>query len=244
MTVVLSKRGWIRAAKGHEIDPESLQYREGDDYLSSIAARNSQNAVIIDSFGKAFTLPIHKLPSARGQGDPVSSSINSQSGSTFAGVVAGTEEEYCLLAANSGYGFIAKISELQTKNKSGKAALNTKGAIPLGPEKFSSLDDSYIATITEEGKMLLIDSKDLPILAKGKGNKIISIDKKKFEAKENKLIFIKTLKKGSNLKIHSGKQSYTIKAKDLENFVGTRGRKGNFLPKGYRRVDKLEVIAE
>ena len=149
-----------------------------------------------------------------------------------------------MLAANSGYGFNAKISELETKNKSGKAALNTKGAIPLGPENFSSLDDSYIATITEEGKMLLIDSKDLPILAKGKGNKIISIDKKKFEAKENKLIFIKTLKKGSNLKIHSGKQSYTIKAKDLENFVGTRGRKGNFLPKGYRRVDKLEVIAE
>ena len=97
MTVVLSKRGWIRAAKGHEIDPESLQYREGDDYLSSIAARNSQNAVIIDSFGKAFTLPIHKLPSARGQGDPVSSSINSQSGSTFAGVVAGTEEELSLI---------------------------------------------------------------------------------------------------------------------------------------------------
>ena len=244
MTVVLSKRGWIRAAKGHEIDPESLQYREGDDFLSSVTARNSQNAVIIDSFGKAFTLPIHKLPSARGQGDPVSSSINSQSGSTFAGVVAGTEEEYCLLAANSGYGFIAKISDLQTKNKSGKAALNTKGAIPLGPEKLTSLRNSYIASITEEGKMLLIDSKDLPILSKGKGNKIINIDKKKFESKENKLVFIKTLEKGSDLKIHSGKQSYTVKAKDLENFVGTRGRKGNFLPKGYRRVEKLEVITE
>jgi len=244
MTVVLSKRGWIRAAKGHEIDPESLQYREGDDFLSSVTARNSQNAVIIDSFGKAFTLPIHKLPSARGQGDPVSSSINSQSGSTFAGVVAGTEEEYCLLAANSGYGFIAKISDLQTKNKSGKAALNTKGAIPLGPEKFTSLENSYIASITQEGKMLLIDSKDLPILSKGKGNKIINIDKKKFESKENKLVFIKTLEKGSDLKIYSGKQSYTVKAKDLENFVGTRGRKGNFLPKGYRRVEKLEVITE
>ena len=244
MTVVLSKRGWIRAAKGHEIDPESLQYREGDDFLSSVTARNSQNAVIIDSFGKAFTLPIHKLPSARGQGDPVSSSINSQSGSTFAGVVAGTEEEYCLLAANSGYGFIAKISDLQTKNKSGKAALNTKGAIPLGPEKFTSLENSYIASITEEGKMLLIDSKDLPILSKGKGNKIINIDKKKFESRENKLVFIKTLQKGSDLKIYSGKQSYTVKAKDLENFVGTRGRKGNFLPKGYRRVEKLEVITE
>ena len=244
MTVVLSKRGWIRAAKGHEIDPKSLQYREGDEYLSSATARNSQNAVIIDSFGKAFTLPIHKLPSARGQGDPVSSSINSQSGSTFAGVVAGTEEDYCVLTANNGYGFIAKIEELQTKNKSGKTALNTKGAIPLGPEKLTSIEDSYIAAITEEGKMLLIEANDLPVLAKGRGNKIINIDKKKFEAKENRLIFLKTLNKGDNLKIYSGKQSYMIKSKDLENFVGSRGRKGNFLPKGYRRVDKLEVISE
>ena len=244
MTVVLSKRGWIRAAKGHEIDPQSLQYREGDEYLSSATARNSQNVVIIDSFGKAFTLPIHKLPSARGQGDPVSSSINSQSGSTFAGVVAGTEEDYCVLTANNGYGFIAKIEELQTKNKSGKTALNTKGAIPLGPEKLTSIEDSYIAAITEEGKMLLIEANDLPVLAKGRGNKIINIDKKKFEAKENRLIFLKTLNKGDNLKIYSGKQSYMIKSKDLENFVGSRGRKGNFLPKGYRRVDKLEVISE
>ena len=244
MTVVLSKRGWIRAAKGHEIDPQSLQYREGDEYLSSATARNSQNAVIIDSFGKAFTLPIHKLPSARGQGDPVSSSINSQSGSTFAGVVAGAEEDYCVLTANNGYGFIAKIEELQTKNKSGKTALNTKGAIPLGPEKLTSIEDSYIAAITEEGKMLLIEANDLPVLAKGRGNKIINIDKKKFEAKENRLIFLKTLNKGDNLKIYSGKQSYMIKSKDLENFVGSRGRKGNFLPKGYRRVDKLEVISE
>ena len=244
MTVVLSKRGWIRAAKGHEIDPQSLQYREGDEYLSSATARNSQNAVIIDSFGKAFTLPIHKLPSARGQGDPVSSSINSQSGSTFAGVVAGNEEDYCVLTANNGYGFIAKIKELQTKNKSGKTVLNTKGAIPLGPEKLTSIEDSYIAAITEEGKMLLIEANDLPVLAKGRGNKIINIDKKRFEAKENRLIFLKTLNKGDNLKIYSGKQSYMIKSKDLENFVGSRGRKGNFLPKGYRRVDKLEVISE
>ena len=244
MTVVLSKRGWIRAAKGHDIDPQSLQYREGDEYLSSSTARNSQNAVIIDSFGKAFTLPIHKLPSARGQGDPVSGSINSQSGSTFAGVVAGTDDDYCLLASTSGYGFIAKIAELQTKNKSGKTALNTKGAIPLGPEKVIKINDSYLAAITEEGKMLLIESSDLPILSKGKGNKIINIDKKQFEAKENKLIFLKSLAKGSSLKIYSGKQNYTIKSKDLENFVGTRGRKGNFLPKGYRRVDAVEVIVE
>ena len=242
MTVVLSKRGWIRAAKGHDTDPESLQYREGDGYLSSSKARNSQNAVILDNFGKAYSLPIHKLPSARGQGDPVSGSINAQSGATFPGVVAGNDEDLCILAADSGYGFIAKIVDLQTKNKSGKAALNTKGAIPLSPQKLASIENSFIVSISEEGKMLLIEAADLPILSKGKGNKIISIDKKQYAAKENKLLHLLALPKEASLKIYSGKQHYEIKSKDLNNFVGARGRKGNYLPKGFRRIDSAEAL--
>lgn len=242
MTVVLSKRGWIRAAKGHDTDPESLQYREGDGYLSSSKARNSQNAVILDNFGKAYSLPIHKLPSARGQGDPVSGSINAQSGATFSGVVAGNDEDLCILAADSGYGFIAKIVDLQTKNKSGKAALNTKGAIPLSPQKLASIVNSFIVSISEEGKMLLIEAADLPILSKGKGNKIISIDKKQYAAKENKLLHLLALPKEASLKIYSGKQHYEIKSKDLNNFVGARGRKGNYLPKGFRRIDSAEAL--
>jgi topoisomerase-4 subunit A len=242
MTVVLSKRGWIRAAKGHDTDPESLQYREGDGYLSSSKARNSQNAVILDNFGKAYSLPIHKLPSARGQGDPVSGSINAQSGATFSGVVAGNDEDLCILAADSGYGFIAKIVDLQTKNKSGKAALNTKGAIPLSPQKLASIENSFIVSISEEGKMLLIEAADLPILSKGKGNKIISIDKKQYAAKENKLLHLLALPKEASLKIYSGKQHYEIKSKDLNNFVGARGRKGNYLPKGFRRIDSAEAL--
>ena len=242
MTVVLSQRGWIRAAKGHDVDAESLQYREGDGYLSSTKARNSQNAVILDNFGKAYSIPIHKLPSARGQGDPVSGSINAQSGAFFSGVVAGTDEDLCILATNAGYGFIAKISDLQTKNKSGKAAINVKGAKPLDPKTIKSIEDSYIVSISSEGKMLLIEAKDLPILSKGKGNKIISIDKTKHAAAEDELLHLVVLPKGGSLKLNSGKQHYVIKPNDLNNFVGTRGRKGNFLPKGFRRVDSTEVI--
>jgi topoisomerase-4 subunit A len=242
MTVVLSQRGWIRAAKGHDVDAESLQYREGDGYLSSTKARNSQNAVILDNFGKAYSLPIHKLPSARGQGDPVSGSINAQSGATFPGVVAGNDEELCILATDAGYGFIAKIIDLQTKNKSGKAAINAKGAKPLDPKTIKSIEDSFIVSISSEGKMLLIEATDLPILSKGKGNKIISIDKGKHAANEDSLLFLSVLPKGASLKISSGKQHYVIKPNDLTNFVGVRGRKGNFLPKGFRRVENAEVL--
>ena len=243
MTVVLSEKGWIRAAKGHDVDVEGLQYREGDSYLSSSFARNSQNAVLLDNFGKAYTLPIHQLPSARGQGDPVSGKINAQSGATFPGVIAGSEESLAVLASNLGYGFVVKLGDLQTKNKSGKAALNAKNAKPITPKILSAVEENYIASITQEGKMLIIEAGELPILGKGKGNKIISIDKKKFEAKEDQLMYLVTFKKGESIKLYSGKQHFVIKPNDLENFLGNRGRKGNFLPKGYRKVDKVEVIS-
>ena len=131
---------------------------------------------------------------------------------------------------------------MQTKNKSGKAALNTKGATPLSPQKLASIENSFIVSISEEGKMLLIEAADLPILSKGKGNKIISIDKKQYAAKENKLLYLLALPKEASLKIYSGKQHYEIKSKDLNNFVGARGRKGNYLPKGFRRIDSAEVL--
>ena len=170
MTVVLSEKGWIRAAKGHDVEVEGLQDREGDSYLSSSFARNSQNAVLLDNFGKAYTLPIHQLPSARGQGDPVSGKINAQSGATFPGVIAGSEETLAVLASNLGYGFVVKLGDLQTKNKSGKAALNAKNAKPITPKILSAVEENYIASITQEGKMLIIEAGELPILGKGKGN--------------------------------------------------------------------------
>ena len=241
MTVVLSEKGWIRAAKGHDIDPESLQYREGDSFLSASKGRNSESVVIIDNSGKSYSLPIHKLPSARGQGEPVSGKINAPSGSSFKGVIAGPADQKLLLMNDLGYGFLTKIEDIFTKNRSGKSALNVKDANPIKPIEVCETDQK-IALVTAAGKLLVIHIEDIPVLARGKGNKLIGIDKKLYASEEDKVIFANALGENDSLKIFSGKQHFEIKSKDLNNFVGARGRKGNFLPKGFRKINRTESI--
>ena len=242
VTLVLSKRGWIRAAKGHDIDPESLNFREGDSYFASSLSRNNLNAVFLDSKGKAYTLPCHSLPSARGQGEPLSGRLNAESGETFMGVISGKDDAKVVLASSSGYGFIAQLIDLQTKNKSGKAAIRLQeNAMVLKPCLVNSEND-YIAAITNQGRMLVFPCSELPQLARGKGNKIIGIPKPSFESGEDFLQEVITLREGEELKLISGKRYFSIKYKDLENFSGNRGRRGNFLPKGFRKVDRVEVI--
>ena len=242
VTVILSERGWVRAAKGHDIEPESLNYREGDAFFASAKGRNNQNAVFLDSKGKAYTLPCHSLPSARSQGEPLSGRLNAESGETFAGVVSGPIESKLVLASSSGYGFVANLGDLQTKNKSGKAALKVQeNSQVLIPRSIQDEKD-VLAAITNQGRMLVFPLNELPQLARGKGNKIIGIPKANFESGEEFLQEIAVLGKGRELKLLSGKRHFTIKSKDLENFVGNRGRRGNFLPKGFRNVDGVEVI--
>ena len=242
VTLVLSKRGWIRAAKRHDIDPESLNFREGDSYFASSLSRNNLNAVFLDSKGKAYTLPCHSLPSARGQGEPLSGRLNAESGETFMGVISGKDDAKVVLASSSGYGFIAQLIDLQTKNKSGKAAIRLQeNAMVLKPCLVNSEND-YIAAITNQGRMLVFPCSELPQLARGKGNKIIGIPKPSFESGEDFLQEVVTLREGEELKLISGKRYFSIKYKDLENFSGNRGRRGNFLPKGFRKVDRVEVI--
>jgi len=242
VTVILSERGWVRAAKGHDIEPESLNYREGDAFFASAKGRNNQNAVFLDSKGKAYTLPCHSLPSARSQGEPLSGRLNSESGETFAGVVSGPIESKLVLASSSGYGFVANLGDLQTKNKSGKAALKVQeNSQVLIPRSIQDEKD-VLAAITNQGRMLVFPLNELPQLARGKGNKIIGIPKANFESGEEFLQEIAVLGEGRELKLLSGKRHFTIKSKDLENFVGNRGRRGNFLPKGFRNVDGVEVI--
>ena len=242
VTVILSERGWVRAAKGHDIEPESLNYREGDTFFASAKGRNNQNAVFLDSKGKAYTLPCHSLPSARSQGEPLSGRLNAESGETFAGVVSGPIESQVVLASSSGYGFVANLGDLQTKNKSGKAALkvqeNAQVLIPRAVEN----EKDMLAAITNQGRMLVFPLTELPKLARGKGNKIIGIPKASFESGEDFLQEVAVLGEGRELRLLSGKRHFTIKSKDLENFVGNRGRRGNFLPKGFRNVDGIEVI--
>ena len=242
VTVILSERGWVRAAKGHDIEPESLNYREGDTFFASAKGRNNQNAVFLDSKGKAYTLPCHSLPSARSQGEPLSGRLNAESGETYAGVVSGPIESQVVLASSSGYGFEANVGDLQTKNKSGKAALkvqeNAQVLIPRAVEN----EKDMLAAITNQGRMLVFPLTELPKLARGKGNKIIGIPKASFESGEDFLQEVAVLGEGRELRLLSGKRHFTIKSKDLENFVGNRGRRGNFLPKGFRNVDGIEVI--
>ena len=242
VTVILSERGWVRAAKGHDIEPESLNYREGDTFFASAKGRNNQNAVFLDSKGKAYTLPCHSLPSARSQGEPLSGRLNAESGETFAGVISGPVESQVVLASSSGYGFVANLGDLQTKNKSGKAALRVQeGAQVLIPRAVENEQD-VLAAITNQGRMLVFPLTELPKLARGKGNKIIGIPKASFESGEDFLQEVAVLGEGRELRLFSGKRHFTIKSKDLENFVGNRGRRGNFLPKGFRKVDGIEVI--
>ena len=242
VTVILSERGWVRAAKGHDIEPESLNYREGDTFFASAKGRNNQNAVFLDSKGKAYTLPCHSLPSARSQGEPLSGRLNAESGETFAGVISGPVESQVVLASSSGYGFVANLGDLQTKNKSGKAALRVQeGAQVLIPRAVENEQD-VLAAITNQGRMLVFPLTELPKFARGKGNKIIGIPKASFESGEDFLQEVAVLGEGRELRLLSGKRHFTIKSKDLENFVGNRGRRGNFLPKGFRKVDGIEVI--
>lgn len=242
VTLVLSERGWIRAAKGHDVDAESLNYREGDSYFSSALSRNNLNAIFLDSKGKAYTLPCHSLPSARGQGEPLSGRLNAESGETFMGVMSGKDDEQVVLASSSGYGFIARLIDLQTKNKSGKAAIRVQeNAKVLKPYLVESEND-YLAAITNQGRMLVFPCSELPQLARGKGNKIIGIPKANFDSGEDFLQEVVTLNEEKELKLISGKRHFTIKFKDLDNFVGNRGRRGNFLPKGFRKVDRVEVV--
>ncbi len=242
VTVILSQRGWVKVAKGHDVDPVNMNYKEGDSFLSSAKGRNNINAVFLGSKGKAFTLPCHNLPSARGQGEPLSGRLNVESGETFSGVISGKEETKAVLVSDAGYGFISKISDLQTKNKSGKNALKVAENGKALPPQIILNDDDLIAAITNEGRMLVFPVTELPELSKGKGNKLINIPKKRYQAGEESLKAVAVLGKGRELKLNSGKRHFTIKEKDINNFSGNRGLRGNLLPKGFRSIDSVEVI--
>ena len=242
VTIILSKLGWIRAAKGHGVDVENMNYREGDKFLTSSTGRNNQNAVFFDSKGKAYTLPCHSLPSARGQGEPLTGRLNVESGETFLGVVSGNKEDKVILATDAGYGFIARLGEIETKNKSGKGVLKVQedGKV-LFPQKIKTDQDKIVA-ISNEGRMLVFNISELPELTKGKGNKIIGIPKERYKSGQEKLHSLVVISEGNELKLINGKRHFTVKEKDISNFEGSRGRRGSLLPKVFRKIDSVEVI--
>jgi topoisomerase-4 subunit A len=242
ITVVMSAKGWIRAAKGHDIDPASLSYKSGDAFKMAVPGRSNQPVVILDSTGRAYTVASHNLPSARGQGEPVTGRINPPSGATFEGMMMGPEESLYLLASDAGYGFVARLGDLQTKNRAGKAALSLPGGSKvLQPAALGAVDGSWVAAVSNEGRLLVFPLADLPQLSRGKGNKIIGIPAARVQARDEFVVSVQVLNEQQSLVVFAGKRHLKLKFSELEHYRGERGRRGNKLPRGFQKVDSMLV---
>mgnify|MGYP000214897079 FL=1 len=242
VTVVLSEKGWIRSAKGHDIDPSSLNYKSGDDFLCAAKGRSNQNVILLDSTGRTYSVAAHSLPSARGQGEPVTGRLNAPSGATFNGVIMGEDNQQLLMATDAGYGFVAKLEDLHTKNRSGKAAISIpKGGRVLSPVPVSDIEQSLVVAVSNEGRMLVFPLSDLPQLARGKGNKLINIPSSRLQSRDEFMVSVSVISAGEQLLVHSGKRYLNLKMSDLEHYRGERGRRGNKLPRGFQKVDKIEI---
>ena len=243
ITIVLSDRGWMRAAKGHDVDPHALQYKSGDGFKIAARGKSNQLAIFMDSTGRAYSLPAHTLPSARGQGEPVSGKVSPPSGATFEGVVIGENDIDVLLASDAGYGFVGKIGDLISKNKSGKNILRIpKGGRVLPAVMLSDYGSDFIVSITNEGRMLMFPLSELPRLAKGKGNKIISIPTARVAERLEFVVALAVLTEDDTLTVHAGRRHHNLKPADLQHYRGERGRRGNKLPRGFQNVDRIEVV--
>ena len=245
LTIVLSEKGWIRAAKGHDIDPASFSYKSGDGFRFAARGKSNLPTVVLDSTGRAYTLPTHQLPSARGQGEPLTGRINPPSGATFEGLLTGADGDRYLLASDAGYGFVVQFGQLQAKNKAGKAVLTLpKGAQVLPPAAIAQGQEPLVVVATNEGRMLVFPLAELPEMARGKGNKLIGIPSARAAAREEFVAGLCVVTEGDTLQVTSGGHYRNFKWSELEHFRGERGRRGSKLPKGYQRVTRLEVVTD
>jgi len=242
VTVILSKQGWVRSGKGHEIDGSGLNFKAGDGYLDQACGRSNLPVFLMDSAGRSYSLMPHGLPSARSFGEPVSKWLTLAAGAQWIDILAGKEEQKILVASSLGYGFVTSLKELGSKNRAGKSLVNVGKGELLVPVKVHDVETQYLAAVTSIGRLLVFPVADLPELAKGKGNKIINIPKAAFESGEEKCVAITVMNEKDKLKVYSGKRHVSFKFADLAAFQGERGRRGALLPKGYRDVKKLEVV--
>jgi topoisomerase-4 subunit A len=244
VTVILSARGYARAAKGHDIDPRELAYKPGDEYLSSAHGRSNQQTVFVDSNGRAYTLVAHTLPSSRGHGDPLTGRFKPADGASFCGVMAGDAEQWWLVASDSGYGFFVRPCELFTRAKAGKAMLK----VPVGGSAITPVtvpgdefvEDTLVAVVGSEGHLLIFPSSEVPEMARGKGIKLLGVPSKKYKEGEERMVSAALLEPGESIEIHCGSRKMTLKWKELEQrYLGERGRRGSLLPRNYRKVERI-----
>ncbi len=241
VTIILSEKGWVRSAKGHDVDVTSLSYKSGDDFLDAAKGKSNQLAVFIDSTGRTYALPAHTLPSARGQGEPLTGRLTPPSGATFRGVMAGDPEQLFLLATDFGYGFVVKLEELITRNKKGKAVLKVPaGAKVLPPVAVPDMETHWVAMVSNEGKLLIHHVAELPQLPKGKGVKIMNIPTAKTKSRQEFVTAVTVIDEDDNLKIYSGKRYKVLKPEDMEAYEGERAQRGHKLPQGFRTVSRME----
>lgn len=237
-TVVLSEKGWVRQAKGHDVDAAALSYKAGDSFFAKVEGKSNQLAHFLDSTGRSYSLLASSLPSARGQGEPLSGRLNPPAGASFRGVLMGDAKQAVILASSAGYGFVTTLADLEAGNKNGKAILNVpEGANVLAPALLKSVENDMLAVLTTEGRLLVFPIRDLPQLSKGKGNKLMNI-----AADEGEVVLaITALAEGQKLTVQAGSRHITLKWSDLEVYRGERGRRGAKLPRGFQKVDGMRV---
>jgi len=243
LTIILSEKGWVRSAKGHEIDAANLGYRTGDGFLAAAQGRSSQPAFFLDSTGRGYSISAHDLPSARSQGEPLTGRLNPPPLATFKTVLAGADEDWYLLASSAGYGFVAKLGEFATKNRAGKALLTVpEHAEVLLPLKLANPDTERVAVVTLQGRLLVLPAAEIPVLNKGKGNKLIDIKPTELADGLDRIVAQCALPPGVALKITAGKRFLTLQGNDLAAYVAGRGKRGHPLPRGFQRVDGMEGV--
>lgn len=241
VTIVLSDMGWVRSAKGHDIEPGGLSYRAGDSFRAAARGKSNQPVVFIDSTGRSYALDPLTLPSARGQGEPLTGKLTLPSGATIEQVLMNAEDQKLLMASDAGYGFICTFEDLVARNRNGKALITLPDNAKVLPPLEVNSEDDLLLSITAAGRMLLFPVSDLPQLSKGKGNKIISIPSAQAASGEDRIAYLFILTPKSSVTLHVGKRKLQLRPEDLQKFRAERGRKGTLLPRGLQRIDSIDV---
>jgi len=244
ITVVLSDKGWVRSAKGHDMNPRDLNYRSGDTYGAAARGRTNDQLAFMDSTGRAYSVAPHTLPSARGQGEPLTGRLKPPEGARFIGLLMGAKDTKALVSSDAGYGFVVGLEELQSKNKAGKACLSVpKGGTALPPLLLTApAEDLWLAAATNQGRMLVFPLAEVPELARGKGNKLLNVPSPLYNAGEEKLVDVALLSESQELLVHAGQRHLRLKFKDLDNYIGERARRGRKgFPKSRQVVRRARI---